>query len=162
MNRRDIVIGLGILLVVAGIVYFVRRPSTTPIEIPEQTVEEKIEDRFKMQIPDDVDKTELSDVTGGSASGIATRDFTEGKFTHAVLADLPEPEGGFYEGWLVRGEEGDVNFDFFSTGKLRIAKGGYVLEYTSAKDYSDYNKVVITFETVFDKTPEDHILEGSF
>lgn len=162
MNRRDIVIGLGILLVVAGIIYFVRRPSNTPLEIPEQTVEQKMEDKFKTQIPEGVDKAELTDVTGGDASGIATRDYTDGKFNHAVLADLPDPVSGFYEGWLVRGQEGESDFNFISTGKLRMAKGGYMLDFSSDKDLSDYSKVVITHETLFDSTPEDHILEGSF
>ena len=73
------------------------------------------------------------------------------------MADLPDPQAGkFYEGWLVMGEK------VVSTGKFMIAKGGYLLEYESSTDYSDYNMVVVTLEQKDDKTPEVHILEGTF
>ena len=157
MNRRDIVIGLIILAVVAGIIYWVRRPKPE-LEIPEQSIEETIEESFKIDIPDDVEKAELKDVAGKIATGIATRKFIDGLFTHTVLVDLPDPaEGNFYEGWLVK-DDGEL----ISTGKLRIAKGGYLLEYSSAVDYSDYSGVVITLESKDDGVPEEHVLEGSF
>ena len=57
---------------------------------------------------------------------------------------------------------GDADFAFISTGPMSVAKGGYLLEFSSAIDYSDYKGVVITLEKVNDKTPETHILEGSF
>lgn len=158
VNRRDIVIGLVILAILAAVVYWVRRPRPS-LQVPQSSpsVEEKIEEAFNLEIPEDVDKADLRDVSGGDSSGIATRKFEAGKFTHTVLADLPAPAPGtFYEGWLVKGTS------FFSTGKMRIAKGGYLLEFKSSVDYSDYNKVVITLEKVDDKKPETHILEGSF
>lgn len=158
MNRRDIVIGLIILAVLAGVVYFVRRPrGPTLPAIPTPSTEEKIEESFNVKIPEDVERAELTAVAGADGSGIATRKFETGVFTHTVLADLPEPEAGtFYEGWLVKG------LSFISSGEMRIAKGGYLLDFTSSVDYSDYNKVVITLEKVDDKKPETHILEGSF
>ncbi|MFC1710338.1 anti-sigma factor [Patescibacteria group bacterium] len=157
MNRRDIVIGLIILAVVAGIIYWVRRPKPE-LEIPESTVEETIEESFKIDIPDDVEKAELKDIAGKIATGIATRKFIDGKFTHTALVDLPDPaEGYFYEGWLAK-EDGEL----VSTGKLRVAKGGYLLEFSSDVDYSDYSGVVITLESKDDGKPEEHVLEGSF
>ena len=157
MNRRDIVIGLVVLVVLAAIIYLVRRPQeqlelqTTP------SVEEQLEESFNLQLPDDVEKLDLSDVSGGNSSGIATRKNESGVYTHTVLADLPDPQAGkFYEGWLVMGEK------VVSTGKFMIAKGGYLLEYESSTDYSDYNMVVVTLEQKDDKTPEVHILEGTF
>ena len=157
MNRRDIVIGLVVLAVIAAIIYLVRRPQeqlelqTTP------SVEEQLEESFNLQLPDDVDKVELSDVSGGNSSGIATRKNESGVYTHTVLADLPDPEvGKFYEGWLVMADK------VVSTGKFMIAKGGYLLEYESSTDYTDYNMVVVTLEQKDDKTPEVHILEGTF
>ena len=45
---------------------------------------------------------------------------------------------------------------------MRLAKGGYILEFSSTTDYSDHQQVVITHELVADATPEDHVLEGSF
>ncbi len=74
-----------------------------------------------------------------------------------VLADLPDPEkGSYYEGWLVKGDS------VISTGRMQIAKGGYLLEFNSNTDYSDHSEVVVTKEKTADKNPEEHILEGSF
>lgn len=165
MKRRDIVIGLLILVLLGGGIYWRQRSRPKEeMKVPETlSLEEELEQKFKLQIPEDVDKAELKDVTGGTSSGIATRKFADGKFTHTVLADLPDPEAGsFYEGWLVRGEEGSENFALFSSGRMRLAKGGYLLEFESTQDFSDYNRVVVTAEKVLDKTPEKHILEGSF
>lgn len=165
MNRRDIVIGLVILAALAGFIYFrSRQPTPEDLQVPQTlSVEEEIEEAFKVEIPEDVDKAELKDVVGGDASGIATRKFEGGKFTHTVLADLPDPEPGiFYEGWLVRGKEGDEDFHLISTGRMRTAKGGYLLEFESSTDYTDHKNVVITQEKVADDIPEEHILEGEF
>ncbi len=164
MKGRDIVIGLIILAVLAGAIVAIRRTRTPkPLPLATPSVEEKIEKTFNFEIPEDVEKAELNDVSGGTGSGIATRKYQSGRFSHAVLADLTDPEvDGYYEGWLVRGNEGDANFAYVSTGKMRIAKGGYLLEFESNKDYSDYKKVVITLEKINDGKPETHILEGSF
>jgi len=157
VKARDIVIGLVILAVLAGAIYFIRRPRQRLEELPTPSTEEKIKESFNLEIPEDVDKAQLKDVSGGSGSGMATRSFEGGKFKHMVLADLPDPAAGtFYQGWLVK--DGDL----FSTGKMRIAKGGWILEFESSVDYSDYNQVVVTQESVDDETPETHILEGEF
>ena len=160
MNKRDIVIGLVILAALAGFIYFrqknIRKSQelTTPQTL---SLEDQLEDAFKVKLPEDVDKAELMDVAGGTASGIATRKFESGKFTHAVLADLPDTAAGaFYQGWLVMGD------NVLSTGRLREAKGGFILEFESNKDYSGYNKVVVSLEEKADAAPEKHILEGSF
>lgn len=168
MNRKDILIGLAVIAVVAAAVYLIRRPGKTGPQIPTPTprsitVQERIEESFNFKIPGDVERAELSDVSGGTGSGLATRKFGEGKFSHTVLADLPDPTAGsFYQGWLVRGKPEDPDFSIISTGKLRIAKGGYLLEFESRKDYSDHKSVVVTLEKKDDKKPETHILEGSF
>lgn len=163
MRTRDIVIGLIILAVVAGAIVWIRRARTTQEPLPTPSIEEKIEKTFNLEIPEDVERADLNDVSGGTGSGIATRKYESGRFTHALLADLPDPvPGTFYEGWLVRGKEGEANFAFISTGRMGVAKGGYLLEFTSSTDYSAYNGVVVTLERVDDKKPEKHILEGSF
>ena len=157
MKRRDIVIGLIVLAVLAGIIFLARRQREQPELQTTPSVEERLEESFNLEIPEDVEKIELADVSGGDSSGIATRKFEDATFTHVVLADLPEPEEGkFYEGWLVKGEE------VVSTGRLRVAKGGYLLEFESSTDYSDYKTVVVSEEEIADATPEKHILEGSF
>jgi hypothetical protein len=159
MKKKDIVIGLVILAALAGLIYWgSRRGEGEELPLPTvPSVEEKIEGAFDIEIPENVDKAELEDVSGGDASGIATRKFENGLFNHMVLADLPDPEPGeFYEGWLIK--DGEV----ISTGKMRLAKGGYLLEFESSTDYPDYNQVVITLEKIDDENPEAHILEGSF
>mgnify|MGYP001564336250 CR=1 FL=1 len=166
MNRREILFVIGFLVILAGVVYLIKRPKTKtePISTPDfSQVQQKLEKNFNLQIPENIDKAQLKDVTGGNASGIATRKFEAGKFFHTVLADLPDPaKGYFYEGWLVRAKQGDSDFDFFSTGRMKMTKGGWILEYQSTKNYPDHKGVVITLEKVADKKPEKHILEGSF
>lgn len=157
-KTRDVVVGIIVIAVVitAGLLYKnLKSPKVLPSPTTSPLMNELVQG-FNYDIPDDVESTNLSDVSGGSAKAIATRKYESGVFTHAVLADLPDLESGFYEGWLVMGEK------FISTGKLRIAKGGYLLEFNSNTDYSDYKKVVITKELKDDKLPETHILEGSF
>lgn len=166
MNRRDIVIGLIIFALLGAFIYFRQKriQDEEQLKLPQTlSVEDKIEEAFRLEIPEDVDKAELKDISGGNASGIATRKVEDERFTHTILADLPDPEeGSFYEGWLVRGEEGEDDFSFISTGKMKVAKGGYLLEFDSGNDFSDYSKVVVTLEKVADINPERHILEGEF
>lgn len=163
MNKRDIVIGFIILAVVAGIIYFVRRPKVTPIVTPTPSVEEQIESKFKTVIPEDTERAELRDTTGGTSSGIAARKFENEKFTLTVLADLPDPTSSeFYEVWLVRGKTGETNYAIIALGSMQIAKGGYLLDYNINKDYSDYQQVVVSQETKLTNFPQKTILEGSF
>lgn len=165
MKQREVIIGIIVVLLVAGVVYLRQRSRPKEeMQVPQTlSVEEELEQKFNLQIPEDVDKAELKDVSGGNTSGIATRKFENNRFTHTVLADLPNPDQGtFYEGWLVKGEVGQENFTLISTGRIKLAKGGWTLDFNSTINYSDHNNVVITLEKVADKTPEKHILEGSF
>lgn len=164
MNKRDIVIGSVVILALAGILYFRQSQKEEDVVVPETlSVEDQIEEKFKYDIPDNVEKAELKDVSGGDSSAIATKDYSENKFSSTFLADLPDLEAGyFYQGWISKGEEGKENYQMLSLGKLIIAKGGWMLDYSSSKDYSDFEKVIITKEKVFDSTPETTILEGSF
>jgi hypothetical protein len=165
MKRRDIVIGLVILVLLGGVIYFRQRSKDADEMIVPETLssEEVFEDKFNLDIPDDVDKTDLSSVGDTSGSGIATEKYEDGKFTQSVLVDLPDPEEGyFYQGWLQKGNEGDDDYNLVSTGKLRLAKGGWMLEYTSNEDLSDHSKVIVSLEKTFDKNIEEKVLEGSF
>lgn len=167
MEKRDIAIGLGVVALVILGIFLWSRGEKAPQIPPSPTIspEDRLERSFKYDIPEDHEKVALKDVSGGNGSGLATRNYEKGVFTHVVLADLPDPTppaGGFYEGWLTRGKPGDANFAYFSSGKMRIAKGGYLLEFQANKDYSDHKGVVITLEKIDDKKPEKHILEGSF
>jgi len=167
MSRRDIVIGLIIVAVLAGVILIRQRNSGNEDEmrVPEtlSSVEEQIEDKFNLQFPDDVDKAELKSVSEKPESAIATRKFENGTFTATVLADLPDSEpGSFYQAWLVKGEEGEEGYAIISMGKLQIAKGGWMVSFESNTDYSDYSKVLLTSEKVSDNSPEEGRLRGSF
>ncbi|OGM81788.1 hypothetical protein A2361_00265 [Candidatus Woesebacteria bacterium RIFOXYB1_FULL_40_26] len=157
--RRDIVIGIIILAMVAGLIYWFRR-SQQPrpaISTPTPSAEEEIERTFNLTIPDNLERADLGNVAGKEGTGLATRGFENGKFTLTVLANLPDVTSGtFYQVWLVKDGTN------LSLGKMGIAKGGYLLEFSSNKDYSDYKDVLVSEEKVFDLKVESRILEGSF
>ena len=110
-----------------------------------------------------IGQTDLTDVSGGTSSGEATREIQDGYYRHVAKAFLPEPKQGyFYEGWLVRPSP----FNYFSTGDMvHNESGEWVLEWFGeyGQDYSAYTQVVITIEPDDNNPdPADHILEGSF
>jgi len=158
MNKKDIVIGFVVLGLLAVLIYRLQTPEfNEELQVPQTlSVEDTIEEKFNLNIPEDVDKAELKDVSGGDASAIATRKFLpaqageNGQFTHTILADLPDLEAGKnYEGRLIQNDN-EIN-----TGALRVAKGGYLLEYKSDQDFSTYNKVKIILDGQI-------VLEGDF
>lgn len=114
----------------------------------------------------DLQSTEatLQDVSGGSASGQATRGTRDGRYYHTVKTPLPmiDREEFFYEGWLVR----PMPFDYFSTGEMVTNNlGEFILEWDgeAEKDYRAYTQVVITLEAKDgNPDPAKHILEGEF
>lgn len=110
-----------------------------------------------------VETITLKSVGNYTGSGTATRIFANGAFTHTVSASIGDPATGkFYEGWLVNMS---LTPKFFSTGKLEKKGNSYTLTYTSNKDYSIYNSVIITEEDEangLDGVPEAHVLEGEF
>jgi len=156
-----------VVLVIGGLGYFLyqRSKQAEPtnnnlgegVEI-EQKANQLLE-TMNIDVPEGVDRANLEDVSGGGGTGVATRDMVNGKFVHSVIAALPDPEAGmFYEGWLVN----TVTDDVVSTGTFRIAKGGFILDFTSSTDLTDHNQVVVTLEKVDDGKPETHVLEGTF
>lgn len=109
-----------------------------------------------------VKKASLIAVDGSTSYGTAYIVRKDGKLMHRIEASLPNPKtGNKYEGWLV--QPGTKPIKFFSTGVMtRNSDGSWVLEYEANMEYTAYNNIVITEETKIDKTPEKHILEGSF
>lgn len=168
MNRRDIVIGGVILLILAGVFYFRSKNDDSAMKVPETKVEassteQSMEDKFKVSIPDDAPKAELKSVSESDASGIATRKDADGSHEVMILADLPNPEKGMvYQGWLVKGEEGKDGYNVVSAGRLTSAKGGYILNYQSKADYSDHTTVVISTEKPGTSKIGTKVLEGNF
>jgi len=151
VRTRDAVIGLIVLVALISGALFIRNSRKDKLAVTTPTIEQKVTEKFGgLTIPSDVDKADLTDVSGGTGLGIATRKFANGRFELTVLADLPNPTtGSFYKASILKDNSS------ISIGSLRIAKGGYLVDFTSQIDYSDYNKVVVTLGG---KT----ILEGSF
>lgn len=156
-----------VVLVIGGLGFFLyrrsRQESVEPTALGEGVaIEEKASEllnKMNFEVPEGADRANLGDVSGGDGTGVATESYEEGRFTHSMIAALPDPEAGmFYEGWLVREDP----FDLVYTGKFEMAKGGWMLDYTSEVDLSDHNQVVVTLEAVDDQKPEKHILEGKF
>ena len=137
--------GFIVLVVLVGGILILRniRNKNESLPTPSPSIEQKISETFNgMTIPDDVDRAELKDVSGGDGFGIATR--TE------ILVDLPEaPLGQYYQAKLMNSEGKSVLL-----GTLKAAKGGYLIEYNSSR-YPGYDKVVIVLG-------EKTLLEGSF
>lgn len=160
-------IGIGIVLIVV-IAAFAVQQKEAAAPVPEDDRQQAGETSQPAPGSEELSRFEqitLDDVTDGDGEGAATRLYdATGMFIHTVDATLPEPaSGSVYEGWLVRGEPGDEDFDFISTGVMELEGGEmYSLVFSSETDYADYPGVVITEETVVDETPEAHILEGSF
>ena len=153
MGRKEVFVGLFVIFVILGFIFGVKKAKDSkmkPLDIPTTVETQELESKFKLSIPDDVEKTNLEVTSGFEGVGIATRKFEKGVFSHIIIADLPEPSSGNYQAWLVKD---DINK--IATGILRLAKGGYLLEFNSNINYSDYKKVEVRLN---DKV----VLSGSF
>jgi hypothetical protein len=166
VRRKNIVVGILIVVVLGVVVYFWRTKGRN-LQVPEQKsapeAEQEIEERFNVVLPEDAEKIQLKDKAGKDKVAIATRKYMDNTFSMTLLADLPTPEDGkYYQGWIVRGDEGENNYSIFSLGRLNVAKGGFVVDFSSSKDYTNYNKVVVSLESTPDSQIEEIVLEGSF
>lgn len=151
MFKKDIIIGLVILVLIVGVVYWFKyskeKPTLPSGTISTEKTENALEEKFNLKVAESAEKVELKDVSGGDASGITTR--TE------ILADLPDLEpGSFYQAWYENRNGKMVNL-----GKLRTEKGAWILEFSQL---SDGNKILVSLEKTFDDKIEKKILEGSF
>lgn len=165
MKGRDIVTGLVVVLIIIGGALLIKKNRANKLQsiaTPIPSIEEKITNKFGgITIPDDAEKADLNDVSGGNALGIATREYKDNKYTLTVLADLQAPESGYYyQAWIAKNE--GTNLAYVNAGELRVAKGGYLVDFTSNKDFTEFKKVIVTLEKKSDLTPEKPILEGSF
>lgn len=147
------------IVLIIGLAYFIFQNQETPVKNQVSEISPTTEPIPKAE----VERIEIGAVGDYTGNGIATRSFSDSKFTHTVEANLPDPaKGKFYEGWLVKKTP---SLQFFSTGKLNKDNDQYVLYYETEEDKSEYNEVVITEETEslgLDNNPEIHVLEGNF
>jgi hypothetical protein len=134
-----------IVIIIAGFLVIKGKVKTNKSPTPSATpsVQEKIENKFRgLTIPQGTENIDLTDVSGGEGIGIATR--------NEIVADLPVlPRGEIYQGYLE-----NTSGKTILLGTLKMAKGGWILNYDSSK-FPGYNKVTVTVGA-------KHILEGSF
>lgn len=151
-SKKDVAIGFIIIAVAIGGAYLFKKWRTPKVSVTPTPVsigfQKELEDKFRIDIPDTENNTELKDVAGKNSRGIAT--------DKEILADIEDPASGyFYQGWL---EKNDL---LVSLGKLQIAKGGWLLEFNKSK-LPDAEKIIVSLENKFDDRIEKRILEGSF
>ena len=152
-NRKDIITGLVVVLLIIGGVYlfkYLKKDKTVVSTSSPASYEFKkdFSDSFKINIPDDVSFIELKDISGGDSRGIAT--------DSEILVDAADTDTGYYyEAWLESSDK------LVSLGKLKVAKGGWLIEYDRSK-YPTSTKVVVSLEKLNDNKIEKRILEGSF
>lgn len=153
MGKKGLLTGIFLILVIVGIAFGIKKAKNTPQIVspfPTTGIVEEIERNFNLTIPSDVEKADLNRVGDVEGMGLATRKFEEGRFEVTILADLPETESARpYHSWLENGAGEKVIL-----GDLRFAKGGYLLDFESNLDLTDFKKVIIAQEA--------NILEGSF
>ena len=153
MGRKEIFVGLFVILVIFGVIFGVKKAKEAkvkPLNIPTPIETQELESRFNLIVPSDVEKINLQAAFGFEGMGVATRKFANGVFSHIIIADLPEPASGNYQSWLIKDDNTKI-----STGTLKLAKGGYLLEFNSNINYSDYKKVEV-------RLGEKVVLTGSF
>lgn len=160
MKKNDIVVGAVVLVVfIAGILILRgtgNSDSASATPAPTQSTEEKFESSFKIDIPEDADKAELEGASGTSSTGIATREVGENQSTVTVLADLPELESGqVYKAYVAKAESEEK----MPLGSMRVAKGGWIVEYKTSNDLSEYKQIQVVRES---STENQVMLQGSF
>lgn len=142
--KRIIFAFIALIAVSVGLLIFFSKNKKTPSKLPEPTptVEQQIKNKFNgLVIPDDADKIELKNVSGGEGIGIATK--------NEILADLPDlAKGENYSVFISNGSR------TYFLGNLRQAKGGYLLNYDLTK-FPGYNQIFVS-------EGGKHILEGNF
>lgn len=95
--------------------------------------------------------------SGISGSATATRTYGDGTYNLSVSATLPNPHGNSYAVFLV-GPDGPVFLDFMSGSAT-----SWTLNFNDKDKYSTLNGIWVTEKITKEfKTPETHILEGSF
>lgn len=161
MKTRDAIVGFLVLVIlITGILLFKNSKKNNVLILPSPTpsISQRITEKFGgITIPSGADKADLTSAPGHEGIGQAVRVFESGEFKLTILADLPKPKDGyFYQAWMGNGTTSIL------LGKLNIAKGGYLTDFSSTKNYSDYKKIVVTLEKAFDQKPEESVLEGSF
>ncbi len=157
-----------IVLVIGGLGYFLFRQGQEveegPVVESEDIVAEEraneLLQQLNVELPEDVDRVNLREVGESGAAGVVTRSREEGEREIRVLAALPEPVSGeFYAAYLSSPNE---ELEDIYLGRLREAKGGFILETLTEASAQEYPNVKVTREKVDDEQVEEVLLEGAF
>ena len=160
-NNRWYNIFVIIVLVLLGIWLWRRgqqAEEATVADSSDQEVASRADDFLSTSgftLPQDSDRVNLQDATGGTSTGIVTRSENS---QYTVLAALPELSSGWYQAWLTTSDGQNP----VSLGNLTLAKGGLLLESSSSVDQESYTHLIITKEQTRDNQPETIVLEGDF
>lgn len=107
VTRRELtaLIVILVVVVVGALVYrkfkSVVVPTPAPIATSNPQTVQSVEDKFKVQIPDNAISIDLTDVSGGTSVGLATKEIKGNQTVLTVLADLPDPaKNTFYQVWF--------------------------------------------------------------
>jgi hypothetical protein len=161
---RVILVVVAVIIVILIAIFLIRRRAeqnlinvNSPLPTPVSTFQENLQNNFGITVPNNATKVDLHDSKGGSQAGLFTFEKQGSIYIYTVIADLEEPqEGYFYQAWLVK------DGDSVSLGKLSLAKGGWMTDYSTSVDLSDHKTILITLEKTLGNTPHDKVLEGSF
>jgi hypothetical protein len=152
MNTKRAALGVVILVIIIVAILVARdllRPKTVISPTSTPTIEQTSSKFNGLTIPLGATTADLKNVAGGQSTGIAFFEKTNGTYTYTVAAELPAPSSGSYQAYLTDGKTNIL------MGTLTVGKGGYIVNYSSTKDLSNYKTVFVNLGT-------KRILEGSF
>ncbi len=105
-------------------------------------------------------ETILKPQSGYEATGYASHSYADNKYTLTVLADLPKNTANqTYQAWLLQSPLGS-DTQPVKIGQLKIAKSGYMLDYSSTTDMTNYKYFVISQESDNDNQIQTPVLTG--
>ncbi len=153
MKSRDAIIGfIFLVILIAGVLWIYRNRNQKSLALPTSTptISQKVNNAFPgLKVPDGADRADLGSTGETEGVGVATRQKTNIGSSLTVMANLPDPKPGVYQAELSNGTAKIM------LGKLSLTKSGYLVNYTTIKDLSSYNKVTVTLNG-------SSVLEGSF
>ncbi|MBI1863611.1 hypothetical protein HYS03_00120 [Candidatus Woesebacteria bacterium] len=144
-NIRDLAVGTFVILFAGVLIFLINRGrgntlenQITPVATSSPSLEEKVKGAFNVNIPDDIDKVELSDVSGEGQNyfGVTTRSYKNNVFELTILADLPE--NNKYIAKIAKDDGTEIDL-----GQMVVAKGGFMINFTKNTDLTDYKKVTV-------------------
>lgn len=152
MNKRDIVVGLIILVLAFVLFNRINEIQNSPEPIAEDTSQPSFKEDIEKVLGIEIDETqEKLEISTGANRAIITRD---DDFEINILADLETlEEGQIYQAWSIEEDNHKL------LGDLQNQKGGFILQVPQGENIK---KILISRESIQDDNIENRVLEGSF